>query len=137
MNNDLALVIIAGVFFASPLRAAELNLEEASAKSNSYCIDMRILSERKRAPVITSTKALTKLFNCKKTYVLPLSVRADQAMISRYRKKMERFKGHDVLMWCTHGVRSATLERELEQVGVSVDTIKGGTFYLADAIAMK
>ncbi|MEE9375440.1 MAG: hypothetical protein V3V04_03815 [Rhizobiaceae bacterium] len=38
------------LFCSSPIvSAAELDLEGASSLGNPYCIDMRILSERKRA----------------------------------------------------------------------------------------
>ena len=137
MTKVPRIILIGLCLISSPSVADELELEQAKQLSKPYCIDMRILSERKRAPTRTSTKALTKLFDCKKTYVLPLSVRADDAMIARYRKKLERFRGHTVLAWCTHGVRTGRMQDELNKVGYNISTIKGGTLFLADVIDLK
>ncbi len=129
------IIALACITFASPaLSATEFELVGASSKYDRYCIDMRTLSELEAAPAITSTSALNKLFDCKKTFVLPLPVEASPDEINRYTRNMEPFKGHWVLLWSTVGTRSDVMEIELEKIGIKVETIKGGTYYLGDAL---
>ncbi len=119
---------------SSALNAAEFELLGASSKYDRYCIDMRTLPELEAAPAITSTSALNKLFDCKKTFTLPLPEGASPENINLYVKAMEQFKGHWVLLWSTVGTRSEVMEIELEKIGIKVRTIKGGTYYLGDAL---
>ena len=132
MKRIIALVCI---IFASPALSTEkIELVGASSKYDRYCIDMRTLSELEAAPAITSTSALNKLFDCKKTFVLPLPEAASPDEINRYSKVMEQFEGHWVLLWSTVGTRSEVMKNELEKIDIKVKTIIGGTYYLGDAL---
>jgi len=110
--------------------AAILELEDAAKLGNPYCVDMRIAQERQRALPATRTRALSKRFNCRRTYILPLSVRPDEAMVGRYAEKLKVFSGHRILVWCTHGVRTRIIQRELGKSGLDIHSIRGGTLYL-------
>jgi len=95
---------------------------------------MRILSERNRASAAMKTEALSRLFGCRRVYVLPMSVKPDKAMLNRYAEKMKHFEGHTVLTWCTHGERTAMLAAKMSEMKQRWHVLRGGTLYLESVL---
>jgi len=137
MQKTFWLYIVIFIISVDVSLASNLELEEAQSLSNPYCIDMRIKPERDRSAPSTTSDALKILFNCKKLYQWPMSVKPDSAMIKRYGNKMKAFSNLPVLIWCTHGVRTEILQKELRSVDHNIHSIRGGTLYLTDALKLQ
>ena len=129
-----SLILYLGI---SQAKSEELELEQATNLGSPYCVDMRNGFERDRTSASTSTISLTRLFKCRKTYLLPLSVKPNEIMLKRYAKKFETFRGHKLLVWCTHGVRTNIMQAELQKTGISIHSLKGGTLHIANVLQLR
>lgn len=117
--------------------AGNLELEDAQALETPYCVDMRIKQEHDRSNPLTTNIAMKELFDCRRMYRWPMSVKPDAAMVKRYGEKMKAFSNRPVLIWCTHGVRTNMLQEELSSVTHNIHSIKGGTLYLGEILSLR
>ena len=126
-----------GLFRISSAASAPLELEQILALKNPICIDMRIQTERQRASASIKTNSLHAKFNCRKTYVLPLSVKPTEGMLERYVAKINKMSGHVVLAWCSQGQRSQIIAERLDPAKVRYYQLRGGTSYFKQVLELQ